>query len=126
MLMPATALAQNPADAAVGDVFVAVQAVPPGSTLVDNVYEVWHNSGTASKPSFSLLQTMIGNGSTAGCALDSAYRLFGTDSTNSQALRFAIDNADDVLPTPNPIVATISPSATNALRGTKGCLCLVC
>jgi hypothetical protein len=34
-------------------------------------------------------------------------------------LRFAIDNADDVLPAPNPIVATISPSATNALRGTN-------
>jgi hypothetical protein len=93
LLLPAGALAQN---WKVGDVFVGVPVTPPGSNVVQ--YQVWH-PGTSPQ-----IQTIIGEpGTPAGCTFDAAYRLFGTNSTNSDVVRFAIDNAADIANAPLPI-----------------------
>jgi hypothetical protein len=86
-----SAYAATPVDWVVGDVFVAV-----GS----GNYQVWHSANpAASKPSYANIQTLndgvapVGSpgGATAGCTFDSAYRLFTTNFTNSEVVRFSID-----------------------------------
>jgi hypothetical protein len=75
-------------DWAVGDVFVAAG---------NGTYQVWHSANpAASKPSYTKAQTLDdgvvpAGGATAGCTFDSAYRLFTTNFTNSDVVRFSID-----------------------------------
>jgi hypothetical protein len=90
-----------PVDWVVGDVFVAAG---------NGSYQVWHSANPgASSPQHTLIQTIFGptqlTGVTAGCAFDSAYRLFGTDFTNTKVVRFAINNE-------HPVVQTIPSNTT--------------
>jgi len=93
-----TGLAQQPADWVVGDVFVGTGG---------GNYQVWHSANPlASKAVYTLTTVNDGlNGATRGCTFDSAYRLFGTDSTNTtnDVVRFAINNADDIKNAPPPV-----------------------
>ena len=72
----------------VGDVFVAVGG---------GQYKVYSSAGALR----ATIADGTGSGATAGCAFDSAYRLFTTNFSNAKIVRFAIDNA-------HPIVQTIS------------------
>src|SRR5262249_8420808 len=67
----------------VGDIFIAVG---------NGTYQVWRNIGTPSKPNYQLVDTVTDNlgGTTAGCAIDSTFRLYGTNLTNTKVERFAI------------------------------------
>jgi hypothetical protein len=110
MLMMAAAFtghaaAAVPVDWVVGDVFVAIG---------NGKYQVWHNNGSAASPQYQLIQTISDTsvtGATAGCAFDSAYRLFGTDFTNSRVVRFTINNE-------HPVSQTI-PSSTPGFSNTQ-------
>jgi hypothetical protein len=81
----------------VGDVFIAVGT---GS------YQVWRNTGTAGNPNYQLMETFADNlgGITAGCAIDSTFRFYGTNLTNTRVERFAIAH---------PHAVTLSFDASN-------------
>ena len=84
------ASAAVPVDWVVGDVFVAVG---------NGKYQVWHRQRVCCEPAISADPDNLGYeryGGDAGCAFDSAYRLFGTDFTNSRAVRFTINNEHPV------------------------------
>src|SRR6266852_8215866 len=73
-----------------GDVFVAIG---------NGTYQVWHSANPAATKNLSYSQLDPLNpiidglgGMTAGCGFDTGYRLFGTDLSNSQTVRFTIDN----------------------------------
>src|SRR5439155_11575065 len=80
----------------VGDVFAAI-----GS----GQYNVYTNGGVLKQT----ITDSVGSGATAGCAFDSAYRLFTTNFSNTDIVRFAIDNA-------HPIAQTIPGGATSGFR----------
>ena len=72
----------------VGDLFIAVG---------NGSYQIWRNNGTNS-PNYQLLET-IGDtlgGTTAGCATDSTFRLYGTNLSNTKVERFAIAHPHSV------------------------------
>ncbi|HET9322165.1 MAG TPA: hypothetical protein VFO27_20395, partial [Bryobacteraceae bacterium] len=86
------AFAQNPVNWTVGDVFVATG---------NDSYHVWHSANpTAKNPVYTDVQTINdgtpATGGTSGCAFDSAYRLFTTNFTNTDIVRFTIDNAHPI------------------------------
>ena len=74
----------NPIDWVTGDVVVAA----------GNGYQIWHSANpAAANPVYTPLQTINDGlgGTTAGCAFDSAYRLFGTNLTNTKVDQYSID-----------------------------------
>lgn len=78
-------VASNPAEWSFGDVFVAIG---------NGSYQVYHSANpAANKPSYTLVQTINDGlgGATAGCTFDSAYRLFGTNSDNTEVDQYSID-----------------------------------
>jgi hypothetical protein len=100
-----TISAASPVDWVVGDVVVAAG---------NGSYQVWHNDGTAAKPSYTqltlnpALNDKLG-GVTTGCTFDSAYHLFTTNFTNSEVVRFSVDNGH------GPISYVTAPDTTPAL-----------
>src|SRR5439155_5233400 len=70
----------------VGDVFAAI-----GS----GQYNVYTNGGVLKQT----ITDSVGSGATAGCAFDSAYRLFTTNFTNTDVVRFSIDKAHGIVQT---------------------------
>jgi len=55
-------------------------------------YQVWRNNGTSGNPNYQLVETISDGlgGTTAGCATDSTFRLYGTNLSSTKIERFAI------------------------------------
>jgi len=70
----------------VGDVFVAVGG---------GQYKVYSSAGALR----ATIADGTGSGATAGCAFDSAYRLYTTNFTNTDIVRFSIDKAHGIVQT---------------------------
>ena len=70
----------------VGDVFVAIGG---------GQYNVYSNTGALR----ATIADGTGSGATAGCAFDSAYRLYTTNFTNTDIVRFSIDKAHGIVQT---------------------------
>jgi hypothetical protein len=93
LMLPAVAFAQGSVDWTVGDVFVATGT---GS------YQVFHSTNPAAKnPVYTNIQTIHdaeppAGSVTSGCAFDTGYRLFSTNFTNTDIVRFTIDNAHGI------------------------------
>ena len=76
-----------------GDVFVAVSS---------GHYQVYHNNGTNTSPSFALVETLtdgFGSGFTTGCAFDSSSNLFTTNFTNTKVFKFDANSPHSILQT---------------------------
>ncbi len=90
LMLPAVAFAQGSVDWTVGDVFVATG---------NGSYQIFHSiNPTAKNPVYTNIQSINDGlgGVTSGCAFDTGYRLFSTNFTNTDIVRFTIDNAHGI------------------------------
>jgi hypothetical protein len=110
LMFAVAALAANPPDWTVGDIFVATG---------NGGYQVYHSANPgAPNPSYTLLQTFSDGlgGKTAGCAFDSAYRLFGTNFDYAKVDQYSIDFGHGV----GSQITTAVPNPESAVFDNKG------